>query len=283
MVLEDLGVDLPDVAGALLGSDAPSARASVVRWAHSLGTLHASTSGWSPRMTASLALHADRLGQAVPAVDDMPAALDRAADAWAQLVGPLRINVDARALDQIREIDALLGGGVDVRALTPSDACPDNNLLRDHGMVLLDFEGAQVRHMAWDVAYLRVPWPSCWCCWALPPEVADAGVGAWQSAVLSTTPYVGTPGFAHDVDLAVAGWAVVSVAWFLEGALRGKQDMDRRTPARRAVLLNRLHQLVAVADQRLSAVQDVAAQLLSLLRGRWGDQVLPLAPALRRQ
>ena len=26
----------------------------------------------------------------------------------------------------------------------------------------------QWRHVAWDLAYLRVPWPTCWCSWRLP-------------------------------------------------------------------------------------------------------------------
>jgi hypothetical protein len=51
-------------------------------------------------------------------------------------------------------------------ALWPCDACPDNNVRNDSGeLSLVDFEGAAFRHVAWDVAYLTVPWPSCWCCW----------------------------------------------------------------------------------------------------------------------
>ena len=40
-------------------------------------------------------------------------------------------------------------------------------------VVLVDFEGAEWRHVAWDVAYLRVPWPTCWCSWRMPDAVAE--------------------------------------------------------------------------------------------------------------
>jgi hypothetical protein len=35
------------------------------------------------------------------------------------------------------------------------------NVRRDDEVVLVDFEEAQWRHVAWDVAYLSVPWRSC--------------------------------------------------------------------------------------------------------------------------
>ena len=87
-------------------------------------------------------------------------------------------------------LSSLLGGGPGVRALTPSDACPDNNVLRGGDLVLVDFEGAQVRHVAWDVAYLRVPWPSCWCSWRLPEDLAARAHGVWTEQVAVVAPYV---------------------------------------------------------------------------------------------
>jgi Phosphotransferase enzyme family len=53
-------------------------------------------------------------------------------------------------------------------ALTLADACPDNSIRTTRGYLLIDFEEAEWRPVAWDVAYLTVPWPSCWCCFTLP-------------------------------------------------------------------------------------------------------------------
>ena len=67
-------------------------------------------------------------------------------------------------------------------ALSPADTCPDNNVLTADGLLLLDFEGAEWRHVAWDIAYLRVPWPTCWCSWRLADDVAVAALGRYRAA-----------------------------------------------------------------------------------------------------
>ncbi len=68
-------------------------------------------------------------------------------------------------------------------ALTPGDACPDNNIETPDGLVLIDFEVADFRHVAWDAAYLTEPWPTCWCSWRLPSEVTDEAVARWRATI----------------------------------------------------------------------------------------------------
>ena len=83
----------------------------------------------------------------------------------------LGVPIPTGALDELRELRHVLGSD-GTAALTPADTCPDNNVLVGDRVVLIDFEGAQWRHVAWDVAYLFVPWPSCWCAWSIPDELA---------------------------------------------------------------------------------------------------------------
>ena len=65
-------------------------------------------------------------------------------------------------------------------ALSPCDACPDNNVRSDSGVLsLVDFEGAAFSHVAWDVAYLTVPWPSCWCSWRIPGHLSCQAVNRY--------------------------------------------------------------------------------------------------------
>ena len=86
------------------------------------------------------------------------------------------------------------------------------------GVVLVDFEGAQWRHVAWDVAYLTVPWPSCWCSWRMPSDVVERAVERYRARIESALPYVRTPQFRHDLAAATAGWALISTSWFLPNA-----------------------------------------------------------------
>src|SRR2546429_3760393 len=90
------------------------------------------------------------------------------------------VDVPTHALDELRGLGSRLSCAGPA-ALTPADACPDNNVRTAGGLVLIDFEGAQWRHIAWDVAYLAVPWPSCWCAWQLPADVAARAVEAYRA------------------------------------------------------------------------------------------------------
>ena len=100
------------------------------------------------------------------------------------------------------------------------------------GDLLIDFEEAEWRPVVWDVAYLTVPWPSCWCCFSLPAEVTRQALDRYRSVAAGRLRYLGTPAFDHDVALATAGWAMVSSSWFLAGLpvrTRGSTARSRRS------------------------------------------------------
>jgi hypothetical protein len=167
-------------------------------------------------------------------------------------------------------------------ALTLADACPDNSIRTTRGYLLIDFEEAEWRPVAWDVAYLTVPWPSCWCCFTLPPSVTRQAVARYRSAAAGQLPYLGTPAFGHDVGLATAGWALVSSSWFLGRALGEDQPFDSEIdeinglPTRRAVIAHRL--ATAQRTEGLPALATLAARLRTELIKRWGGEP-PLRPA----
>ena len=49
--------------------------------------------------------------------------------------------------------------------------------------------------MVWDLAYLKVPWPSCWCAWRIPGDVAALVLSAYRAR---------TGWAVADVDIALA-------------------------------------------------------------------------------
>jgi hypothetical protein len=287
VVLDDLGAGFRSLADALMGADVALAETGVLAWAEAMAELHGTTSGLGDEFATSLASAAHRLGRDTPPTDDMPGALDDAARSLAeQLPRLVGIAPSVEALDVVRHLDSLFGGGRACRALTPSDACPDNNLATERGLVLLDFEGAQVRHVAWDAAYLTVPWPSCWCSWRLPAALARRALGRWRSQVATAAPYVATADFDDDLGVAEAGWAVISMGWFLERAARDAtervpQAIDGRDPDRRAVLLRRLSLVAGTTDGRLAPLRDLAQEVHAATVVSWGESPLALAPAFR--
>ena len=268
VVLEDFGPG-PNVADALLGPDPAAAADAVADWAGALGALQRASSGLRDRFAAELAALSP-LG--APAVDSTPEALADTAGALARHLPRLGVTPPAAALDELRAIGSALADPA-AAALTPGDTCPDNNIRTPAGYALIDFEGAEFRHVAWEAAYLRVPWPSCWCSWALPDAVADRALDCWRAAI---GPLPAT--FDADLDRATLAWAFVTTGWFLPRVLAGADSpaADGRGPLRRATLQHRLGTAPGAGP-----LADLAAAVLAALRREYGDHPLERAPAFR--
>jgi hypothetical protein len=276
VITEDLG-PRSSVADVLLGTDPQAAAAAVVDWAEALAALHVGTRGSRPAFRAALA---ERQGD-LPVADSLVAVgLDDAVRVLDRECGALGVRVPGEAFEELRELGRRLGGSGPA-ALSPSDTCPDNNVRTPGGLVLIDFEDAHWRHVAWDVAYLRVPWPTCWCSWRLPDEVADEAVAAYRQAAGPGFPEVADPGFDRDVSAAAVGWAMVSTGLFIDNALGSDPPLnpDRPTPTRRAMIMHRLR--TAAGSPELPAVAELADRLVAELRTRWGDVPLAYARAFR--
>lgn len=177
LVLEDLG-RAPTLAGKLHGDDARAAERALLSWAHSLGRLHATTAGREADFDALLR-RLSRDPASDPIAAEGPAAI---AELPTLLATHLGVATPAEAVARAIDTRALLDTSRH-RAFSPSDSCPDNNLLTGGGVRFLDFEGGCVRNILFDAAYLRVPFPSCWCAYGLPAGMTDAMLAAWRAEV----------------------------------------------------------------------------------------------------
>jgi hypothetical protein len=267
-----------NLAEALLGRDPDRAAASLARWAEAMAAVHVATRGLREQFRAALderagelPLHEARIGNDI---DDAMRVLDRAC-------GSLGVAVPGGAFDEVRELYHRLGAD-GAAALTPADACPDDNVAVDGGLVIVDYENAQWRHVAWDVAYLRVPWPTCWCSWRLPDDVADAAVAAYRRIAGASFPEVADAAFERDVEAAGIGWSLTSAMLFLDHALGNEQPLSGRylrAPTRRAMIMHRLER--AGRSSELPAAAELAGRLAEVLRAQWGAVRLDYAPAFR--
>jgi hypothetical protein len=277
VVMTDAGTG-PSLADALLAGEAKEAAAATERFAVTLAALHLSTQGVRDAFGAELSALS---GGAVPG-PAMPGIARRAAAdlrAWCDQLG---VTVPEGALSALAGLPGRLAASGPA-ALTPADVCPDNNIRAGEGYVLIDFEEAEWRHVAWDAAYLIVPWPSCWCSFRLPPGVTGQALARYRAALASELPYAGTPGFDRDVTLATVGWAFITTSWFLHNA-QGEDpplhDVIPPPPTRRAVILHRLG-TAAREETIIPVLAEFAARLRAELVRRWGEVPLALAPAFR--
>lgn len=287
VVMTDLG-DGPSVAAALLGDDADLATGAVLDWARAMARLHRSTFGARAAFRAELALRAGDVPIADHRMTDL---LTEAAALLEARCLDLDVAVPAGALRDLRGLTRRLGaGGRDgtdcPAALSPSDSCPDDNVRTGDGLALVDFEGAQWRHIAWDVSYLVVPWPTCWCSWRMPSDVAERALERYRTELEDTLPYVRTTEFRDDVTLAALGWALVSTAFLLPGALGGDPppaNPRKVTPTRRAMILHRLDGARRHGDlEPTAALAQLCGRLRAALTDRWGEVPLGYAPAFER-
>jgi len=284
LVLADAG-DGPTLADRLLGEDPLAAETAILEWAARLADLQAATGGMQAQFASRMAALSP-LG--APLVDTSREAAAEACAALRRDLPRLGVRATAGALEELLELAVTL----DVTApgtpgaLVPGDTCPSNAVDSNNGMVLLDFEGAEYRHLAWEAAYLTVPWPSCWCSWRLPDSLVARALTRWQQAVAPAFPVVATPSFRDDLLRATLGWVFISVGWLLAAALDGDpppSDPSRRhlIPTRRALLQHRLRLAAQQDTALLPALRELADQTLTATLSEWGTCPLPLARAFR--
>lgn len=281
LVLEDLGRS-PTLADKLLGDDARSAETALLGWARALGRLHASTAGREPDFDALLR----RVGTDAPD-DPFAGQLSRALlEAPPLLADTLGVSTSAAVRTEAERAGQLLEGSR-YRAYSLSDACPDNSILTGRGIRFTDFEDGCARDVVLDAAFMRVPFPSCWCALALPDGMAEAMLAGWRAEVGSVWPDLDSDELLLPRVLrAQLLWVWLSTWWFLPRIDEADRRMDDHlySPRRSAVLTDRWHRLQLDAEAaEMPVVAEHAADVVAALRRRFGaDAVqLPLYPAFR--
>jgi hypothetical protein len=282
LVMEDLG-RAATLAEKLLGADSRSAERGLLAWARSLGRLHAVTAGREADFGALMR----RLGTRTwhdPIAPDARQALAELPDLLAAELGV----VTSRQAAERAHATAQLLGGPGFRAFSPSDLCPDNNLVTNHGVRFLDFEWGCIRDVTLDVAYVRVPFPSCWCTFSLPSGMAEAMLAAWRAEVVDVWPALAE----DDVLLprlteAQLLWTWLSTWWLMPRGREPDRPIghdERISPRRGRALVDRWERLAADCAATEPALAEHASAVASALRDRFGvpTPALPLFPAFRQ-
>lgn len=252
LVMEDLGTH-PTLADVLLAHDAKGAWRHTVEWAAALGR----TVRTDPD-TVAAARH--RLGDAVSVDRDSRRDFPRRGLLLLRQAGVLRDASVATA--QLLDAIDWLEHDTHRQVLGPGDACPDNALLTERGVRLLDLEGAGVRHLAYEAAYVAEPFSTCWCVFTPPKGLTDAATGAFTAAAGEQLPGLQEdPDWPRQVRVAVAAWVFSGTLWLLEGAeadrpMGGGPTAAGLGPPMRALLVSRWSW---VARECATDVPDVAA------------------------
>lgn len=282
LVLEDLGRS-STLADALFGPDPAHAKRCLLSWARALGRMQAATAGRENDFGALLRRQGERAWRD-PVADDARAALAGLSELLEHQLG-VRVPEEARL--QAQDTARLLGG-TRYRAFSPSDTCPDNNLVTSRGVRFVDFEWGCFRDVVLDAAYFRVPFPACEASFALPHGMAATMLDAWRSEIAGVWPDL------DDVELlerrlldAQLLWVWLCTWWLLPRITErdGPLGADPTRTPRISTVLAHYWREMAVSAQALGlrASAELGIAVAEVLHDRHVDAppALPVYPAFR--
>lgn len=281
LVLEDLGRGAT-LADVLFEDDPRVAERALLAWARALGRLHRTTAGCEADFDALMR----RLGAKSwtdPVADDIVRSLTELPELFEQT---LKVRTPRAVLDRLTEAAELLQAGRH-QAFSPSDICPDNSLVTSTGVRFLDFEWGCVRDVTLDAGYLQYPFPSSWCSYALPENLAESMLATWRSEVASVWPELDDDEvLLPRLFSAQLLWVWVSTWWFLPRT--GESDrpiaLHMPSPRRSTALVDRWRRLRTDAESSgAQEIADYASTLVEALVDRFGAGALHLVryPAFR--
>jgi hypothetical protein len=282
LVLEDLGRS-STLAEKLFGSDPAAAHRCLLSWARGLGRMQAATAGREDDFGALLR----RLGERTrrdPVGDDARAAFAGVPGLLAQELG---VHVPPEATREAHETARLLGG-TRYRAFSPSDTCPDNNLVTSKGVRFVDFEWGCFRDVALDAAYFQVPFPGCEAGFALPDGMAGTLLEAWRNEIAPLWPDLDMPGVLEQRLLDAHLLWVWLCTWWMLPRIRVKDlpvgPDTTRSPRISTTLAHYWRRLaVAAGSAGRPATAELGTLVADALGKRFPDSpnALPVYPAFR--
>jgi hypothetical protein len=275
LVFEDLGIDPSSLVDSLLKGDAESAERALALYATALARLHGDTVG---------CLDAHHEGFQSIFGPGRP----RGAPAWrvekeAELVAS-RIG-GAPPASEVELLSFRIGDPGPWSSLIHGDPCPDNSLVVDGRIRLIDYEFARPSHALLDGIYWKLGFPTCWCAGRAPTDVAARLDAAYRAELANSIP-LALDDTAYRTELAYmsAVWLFTCLSWRLDEAL--KFDVTWGTWSVRGRLLWYLEAVIdmTAAAGVLPGINQTAANWLSELRVRWPDATpLGLYPAFANE
>ncbi len=218
VVITDLG-DHPQLSDALLADDPELAERALLDWADSLGELLSRTFGGREeyqRIRADLGLPSRTEFVPEQAFREPCAELAELVQAKLGIAPPAALDAELRdALDLLADREH--------EVVTPADLCPDNNLITPDGVRFIDLEFSGCSPVFVEVAYARVPFPTCWCNFDPPARLMAEAEETIRRRLITRRPRLADDQFwRRGMARAAALWAVQRT----HGLLRRSPDLS---------------------------------------------------------
>jgi Phosphotransferase enzyme family len=273
LVFEDLGTGLRSLVEPLLHGTAAEAERALVAYGSALGRLHADA-------TACIEDYARSLHAGFPTVRRRAPRVRARMEEIAAMMRE-RLGGATPPADELAQIALKLEQPGPWLSLVHGDPCPDNALLVDGRVRLVDFEFARPGHALLDATYWRFGFPTCWCAGRVPAAVAanaDAAYRAEAGSVIGEA--LNDTSYRVESAFVAAAWLLHSLEWRLDTAW--KDDGTWGIASTRSRLLWYLEATRAMIEDAdvLPGLRSVAGEWLTELRDRWpASGALSLYPA----
>jgi hypothetical protein len=271
LVFEDLGAGLASLVDPLLRGTAEDAERALGSYATALARLHGDTVGCCDAHHATY--------ESIFGTGRAHRPLGWRVEAEAKVVAD-RIGHLPPA-SELELLSARLGDPGPWLSLVHGDPCPDNALLVDGRIRLIDYEWARPSHALLDGLYWRMGFPTCWCAGRTPADVA-ARVDAIYRAELARKMPLALDDAAYQTEAAYmsAVWLFTCLSSRLGDALAADESWGIWSI--RGRLLWYLEAVIAASEAAhvLPGINRAARAWLADLHDRWPDvQPLGLYPA----
>jgi hypothetical protein len=158
--------------------------------------------------------------------------------------------------------------------LVHGDPCPDNSLLSDACIRLIDYEYARPSHALLDGIYWRMGFPTCWCAGRTPADVAARIDATYRMELGKSIPLALDDG-AYGIERTYMSvvWLFTCLSWRLDEAL--ERDERWGIWSIRGRLLWYLEEAIEMTDATnvLPGMNRAAQRWLLELRRRWPDAI----------
>lgn len=286
MVFDDLGSSATLVQ-SLMHETGPAARAALIGYVRRLGAIHAATAGqlqaWDD-VAADLGAPDYLRSQRRLQLD--AEAIDRGLTGLDQLLRDLGIPVigtDSELMSEFASVRTAMTDPGPFTVLVHRDPCPDNVVLTESGVRLIDFEFSYPGHALIDGLYPQLPFPTCWCCNTVPDDLRAELAAAYRQELITGVPEAADDDLYLDATaMVMAYWLITSFEWMFSDVLSESRNWGIASTRSRV-----LSRLLAFADQssetgRLPALGRLTREIQRVLTDRWAPEgPLPVYPAFR--
>jgi phosphotransferase family enzyme len=260
LVLKDLGPGLQSLVHPLLRGTAQEAEDALTSYATALASLHTSTLDCLDRYRATFdAAFGKRRHRPI----------GRRVEAEAEAV--VKILGHAPPADELALLTSRLRDPGPWLSLVHGDPCPDNTLIVDGHIRLIDYEWTRPSHALLDGIYWQMGFPTCWCAGRTPPDVATRVDTVYRRELGRAIPEALDQAFNTELTYMAAVWLFTGLSWRLGGAL--ERDETWGIWSIRGRLLWYLEQVIEMtgANKVLPGLNQSAQAWLADLRGRWPE------------